>query len=388
VQESQSPGQWRKDTQIKKENMNPLQRYTSEADSLTKQTQTPQTRARLQFLLAAIKTCKEFSGVEDRSAGSYEQRNAEVEELRNYIANGGSEKRTYSPLDTNGIGGHLLPATFQNELFQGIGLIEPLFSQDNCRFIRTTTGRQLTVPGIALDQMTASIIAQNTDNPPSVNPVFSSETFGAYTFKTSPVAVSFELSQDAFEDVSSIIAEAYQVGFANGIGASLISGNGTSAPEGLLTAATDSTIVTASNTAITSDEIESVYFALPKVHRNNPKCAWVMSDGVYQLIRKAKDTVSGRPLLSVHHDDELLMGKKVLVSPSMGTGASAKFVFANLSQYVVRVATDSVRVQVANQLPGYAEQGTSLLYAFMRVDAKLIAPASSVSPAVFATLHS
>jgi HK97 family phage major capsid protein len=82
------------------------------------------------------------------------------------------------------------------------------------------------------------------------------------------------------------------------------------------------------------------------------------------------------------------MGRKVLVSPSMSTGASAKFVFANLSQYVVRVATDSVRIRVAKQLPGYAENGVSLFHSFMRVDAKLISPANSVKPAVFATLHS
>jgi HK97 family phage major capsid protein len=311
----------------------------------------------------------------------------QLEEFRTYMTSGQLEKRTYSPLDTVGIGGFLLPAEFQEELFQGIGLIEPLFDESNVRFIRTKTGRPLTVPGIDLSAMTATIINQNTDTPPSINPVFSSEAFGAFTYKTSPVAVSFELQQDAFEDVSKIISEAYSVGFSQGIGADLISGNGTSAPEGLVTAATDSTIVTASNTAITSDEIEGVYFKLPKIHRNNPKAAWVMSDGVYQLIRKAKDT-AGRPLLNVANDTETLMGKRVLVSPSMSSGASAKFVFANLSQYVVRVATDSVRVQVANQVPGYAEQGTSLLYSFMRVDAKLITPAASVTPAVFATLHS
>jgi HK97 family phage major capsid protein len=371
----------REKTTNSKENMNPLQRYTEEADLLTKKTQTPQTRARLQFLLAAIKTCKEFSEVRNADEKSAQ---ADVEELRSYIKSG--ERRTYSALDTSGIGGHLLPATFQDELFQGIGLIEPLFDENNVRFIRTTTGRPLTAPGIALDQMTASIIAQNTDNPPSSNPVFSSSVFGAYTYKTSPVAVSFELQQDAFEDVSKIISDAYGVGFAQGIGADLISGNGTTAPQGILTAATDSTIVTASNTAITADEIESIYFKLPRIHRMNPKTAWVVSDGVYQLLRKAKDT-AGRPLLNVANDTETLMGKKVLVSPSMSSGASAKFVLSNLSQYVVRVCTDSVRVQVANQVPGYAEQGTSLLYSFMRVDAKLIAPAASVSPAVFATLH-
>jgi len=186
--------------------------------------------------------------------------------------------------------------------------------------------------------------------------------------------------------VSSIITEAYEVGFSQGIGADLISGNGTTAPQGLLTAATDSTIVTASNTAILSDEIESIYFKLPKIHRKQPQDRLGYVRWCLPLIRKAKDTAN-RPLLNVANDTETLMGKKVLVSPSMSSGPSAKFVFANLSQYVVRVATDSVRVQVANQVPGYAEQGTSLLYSFMRIDAKLIAPAASVSPAVFATLH-
>jgi len=85
-----------------------------------------------------------------------------------------------------------LPAEFQEELFRGVGLIEPLFDENNVRFIRTKTGRQLTAPGIDLSAMTASIINQNTDTPPSINPVFSSKTFGAYTYKTSPVAVSFE----------------------------------------------------------------------------------------------------------------------------------------------------------------------------------------------------
>jgi hypothetical protein len=45
-------------------------------------------------------------------------------------------------------------------------------------------------------------------------------------------------------------------------------------------------------------------------------------------------------------------------------------------------------VQVANEVPGFVEQGTSLLYSFMQIDAKLISPASSVPSAVFATLHS
>jgi HK97 family phage major capsid protein len=317
---------------------------------------------------------------------SPEERKArDTRELLDYLKNGRAEWRTYAGMDSvsSNVGGFLVPQLFQNELFKGIATQEPLFDENNVRFIRTDTGNKMNVPGIDLSQMSAQIIGQNTDLAPNANPVASTNIFGAFTYRVTPVGVTFELEQDAFEPLSETLKEAFSVGFAQGIGADLISGNGTTTPQGILTAATDSTITTASPTAITAAELTNIYFSLPRVHRNNPKCAWVMSDAVYKLVRLAVDG-SGRPLLNISEDGEKLFGKKVLVSPSMNV---KKIVLANLSQYVVRVATQSVRVKRVVDQPGYVDVGMAALSSWMRVDAKLISPASSVSPAIFATIH-
>jgi HK97 family phage major capsid protein len=159
---------------------------------------------------------------------------------------------------TSNLGGYLVPAGYQKKLFKGIATQEPLFDENNVRFIRTATGASITVPGIDLSQMSAQIVGQGTDLAPSTNPVASANVFGAYLYRATPVGVSFELEQDSFESLTDIMREAFAVGFASGIGADLISGSGSGAPQGILTAATDSGITTASASAITSDELTSI----------------------------------------------------------------------------------------------------------------------------------
>jgi HK97 family phage major capsid protein len=105
------------------------------------------------------------------------------------------------------------------------------------------------------------------------------------------------------------------------------------------------------------------------------------------MIRAAKDS-NDRPLLNMHKDDETLMGKKVLVSPSVPSAAGSKgIIFGDLSQYVVRVVKNSTEITRSIETPGYVEKGIALYTAWTRVDANLIAP-GSVSPVVYATLHS
>src|SRR5258708_31910223 len=127
--------------------MNPLQRYTDEADQLTRQAQTPQTRARLQFLLAAIKTCKEFSDV--RAA---DEQSAQ-EEFRDYLL--GRTKvastRTYSALtETNVATGQLVPASFYSTLLTGVAQYTELLNLDNVSLIESDKALPLTIPEIDL----------------------------------------------------------------------------------------------------------------------------------------------------------------------------------------------------------------------------------------------
>jgi predicted phage gp36 major capsid-like protein len=181
--------------------------------------------------------------------------------------------------------------------------------------------------------------------------------------------------------------QAFSVGIARGAGADLVNGNGTTAPQGLLTAAANSGVTTQASGVISATDVNDTYFSLNRAYRNSPKCAWVMSDTVYQMIRAAKDS-NNRPLLNMHGDDETLMGKKILVSPSVPSAAGSKgLIFGDLSQYVVRVVKNSTEITRSIETPGYAEMGIALYTAWTRVDANLIAP-GSVTPVVYATLHS
>jgi HK97 family phage major capsid protein len=119
-----------------------------------------------------------------------------------------------------------------------------------------------------------------------------------------------------------------------------------------------------------------------------------MNDAAYQMARKSVDA-SGNPLLKLIKDKETIMGKPVLVSPSLpqynaslGTQAAGSFcVFGDLSHMYVRVSKTVVTRQW--QLPGYVENGMALYTGIMRADAKVFDPTSGNSvPLVSASLHS
>jgi HK97 family phage major capsid protein len=103
------------------------------------------------------------------------------------------------------------------------------------------------------------------------------------------------------------------------------------------------------------------------------------------MIRKAKDSAD-RPLIGVRDDQEVLMGKKILIAPSMPSSSGDKgIVFGDLSQYVCRVNRSSVRVTRSTQAPGYIEQGIALYTCWMTLDAALNT-VNSVAPVQYATL--
>jgi HK97 family phage major capsid protein len=183
-----------------------------------------------------------------------------------------------------------------------------------------------------------------------------------------------------------LMSRAFGAGFARGIGASLVNGTGSGEPEGLLTGARDSGVTTAGAGAIILDDIENVYFSLNRAYRNSPKCAWVVNDGVYKMIRKAKDS-QGRPLLSVERDDEILMGKKLLVSPTLSaTAGQPGIVFGDLSHLVVRLS--SMKIVRKSQVPGFVEVGKALYAGRVRVDSKVFDPSDGgAAPILYATLH-
>jgi HK97 family phage major capsid protein len=368
--------------------------YAKQLESVSREMETLSLRSslnaqedrRMTYLTSQAATYRSLIAAQSAIEGENPEEREYKRSFRNYVRAGKMEQRTYQAMESIdlSLGGALVPQDYQRELFRGIGIIEPLFDDANVRFIRTKNGRTLTVPGIDLTAMTATITTQNADFAPVANPVLSKSTFGAYSYRVSPIVISMELEQDSFEPVEDLLRDAFSVGYSMGIGADLALGTGSGEPLGIITAATDSGVTTDTG-VIAEDDLVNVYFSLPRLHRVNPKTAWVFSDAQYELVRKITDS-AGRPMLNIVNDQEQLLGKKVLVSPALAS--QSKFCLANLSQYVVRVATESVRIRRTSEQSPYAEQGSYLLTSTMRVDGRLVSPASSVAPAVFGTVGS
>jgi HK97 family phage major capsid protein len=308
-----------------------------------------------------------------------------LQSLREYMRTG--EMRTYSAMGSvvGSNGGYLLPVEFEKMLLASAAQFDDLMNPENVRVIPTKDGRSLSLPSIDLISITSAIVSQNTQQLPVANPAVATNTFGGYSFKTNPVAVTMELEQDSFEATMQILSAAFGVGLARGIGASLVNGNGTTAPTGLLTAATDSTITTAAAGVIGATDIEQIFFSVNRAYRASEKCSWIISDAVYQMIRNSRDG-SMRPLLNMVDEKETLMGKRVLISPSVpSTPGSTGIIFGDLSQFAVRIV-GAPEVKRAVESAGYVERATALYTGWLRVDSGLIAP-GGVAPIVYATLH-
>jgi HK97 family phage major capsid protein len=385
-----------------------LREAFTELDALTRTPGklNPEQQKRSSYLLAKISALKAGSlttdeEVRERAAAAAKEVGLlpEMEEFRQFLQNDQGrflyphERRTYSGLNTavGSNGGYFVPAVYMDELFQGMANFDPLLDEQNVRLLKTDNARPMTVPGIDLSTISATKIAQGVDSPPAIFPAtnvpaVSKNVLGGFSYRSDSIPATFELEQDSFESISKVLATAFGIGLARGIGQDLVTGDGVTGPQGLLTAASNSGVTTAAAGVISATDLTSIYFSLNRAYRNSPRCAWVCSDVVYKMIRDAKFS-SGQPVLDMTDDGEKLLGKKVLISPSMPSAATSKgIVFADLAQYVVRVAKDTVETRRNTQAPGFAENGVALYYSLMRADAALVAP-GNVKPAVYATLH-
>jgi HK97 family phage major capsid protein len=288
---------------------------------------------------------------------------------------------------TGNEGGYIVPQEFNDDVIHGMAQFDPLLDKDVVTLIESNdfSLKPFVIPGWDLSTFAANKVSETSGPTASTPPQVAGTLLNSFKYAAA-LPISIELEEDAFEPMMKIINDAYVIAFARGIGVDLAIGNGTTAPQGVLTGAGSSVYTTASPNALVLNDFENVYFKVNRIHRNAPKCAWLMSDSVYQLARKAVDTV-GNPLLKVHKDKEMIMGKPVLVSPSLpaynasiGAQAGTFCVFGDLSHMFVRVS--KMILHRSWQAQGYVEKGQALYSGYMRADAKVFDPTSGGTPPI------
>ena len=206
--------------------------------------------------------------------------------------------------------------------------------------LQTTSGEQIQVPKTT-SHSTAALIAEAGTLTES-DPAFGQVPLDAYKYAFS-VQVSTELVTDTSVDLLGYLAMQAGRACGNALGTHLVTGSGSSQPNGIVTAATTGvTSGTGVTGGFTADNLIDLYFAVIAPYRNSTSCAWIMRDATLARVRKLKDLNDQylwQPSYQVGAPDALL-GKPVYTDPNVAaTALDAKSVlFGDISQYYVRLA--------------------------------------------------
>ncbi|MBR5990938.1 MAG: phage major capsid protein, partial [Bacilli bacterium] len=202
------------------------------------------------------------------------------------------------------------------------------------------------------------------------------DTFGQKIIGAHKVGTIIKVSEELLAD-SAFNLEAYFTSeFARRIGnkeeAAFIGGNGNSKPTGIFVDA-EVGITSASNAAITADEVIDLFYSLKSAYRKN--AVWIMNDATVKLLRKLKDG-SGQYLWQPglrEGEPDTLLGKRIYTSPYVDEiGAGKKIIaFGDYSYYWIG---DRSGVSFKRLNERYADTGQVGFLATKRVDGKLILP--------------
>ena len=266
-------------------------------------------------------------------------------------------------------GGFTVPSEFERQLVHG--LEENNIFRRMAHVIRTASGTRK-IP-IANDIMEASWIDEG-EPIPETNTRFAQTTLSAYKLGTM-IKVSNELLHDSAFDIAAYIAERFGVCMGNAEERAFIDGSGEKQPTGLLHDVNGAQlgVTAAAETAVTFDEILSLYYSLKAPYRR--KAAFLCNESTVLQLMTLKDLHGNylwKPSLDIAKPDTLL-GRPIYTSAFMpGPAAGEKAVcFGDYSFYWV--ADRSCRTfRRLNELYAVTDQVGFLTT--QRVDGKLILP--------------
>lgn len=246
----------------------------------------------------------------------------------------GFEFRDLSKLSA-GAGANTVPTSFLGQL-QAHMIDVSAIRQTNVTVVTTDSGEALQVPKTTAHS-SAALIAEAGSITES-DPAFGMVTLDAFKYALA-IQVSSELEQDTGVDLAGYLAMQAGRALGNASGAHFVTGDGSSKPNGVVTASTLGVTGSASVAgAFTADDLIDLYYSVISAYRRQG--TWLLSDAGIKAARKLKDAdnqylwvpglVAGEP--------STLLGRPVVTDPNVAAPAlSAKsVVFGDMSAYMIR----------------------------------------------------
>lgn len=279
-----------------------------------------------------------------------------------YIA--GQEFADFRASMTEGVaedGGYTVPQTYQNTVLEKLNTLSRTRSISNV--ISTTSTRNVPVEG---DAPTFEWIDE-TGTYGETKSTFRNKQINAYKLG-GIIKVSDELLNDTAISFEAYMANQIAKGVDKAEAPAFCNGDGTKKPTGYangLVATTETT--TASASAITASEVESIYYALREAYR--ARATWRMNTRTLKKIRGLNDGQGTYFYKEEIKSSMTIEGKPVVIDenlPDMATGA--KFlVFGDFNYYQI---ADRGAMEIRRLNEKYSDTGMVGFRVTVRVDAK------------------
>ena len=280
-----------------------------------------------------------------------------------------SAMETRTPLLSTG--GSAIPSTFADFVTVAEATRTPMLDGNVINLIETTDGHPLIFPQVtAYPSTSGGVVAENSAIG-TANPTVASVTLNPYKYANLS-DYSAELSQDNVIRIQSLLAETAGFALGQDAGGELTTGNGSSKPNGIVTAAGNggTAALTFGGTASTFfdyGDLGSLWSSVPAAARS--RGAFMVSTDAFTKILTFRDDNGAPVLLSGSLAGQpILFGRPVIENPDMAAvgSASKSVIFGDLNRYVVqRVAplrveisphwqfgTDVITIKVVDRLDG------------------------------------
>jgi len=281
-------------------------------------------------------------------------------------------KRGNTQSTSGALGGYTIPVGFSEMLEKAMLYYTP-FNNPVFTSFNTATGNDFHWPTVNDTSNKAYPIAEEADaSTAAVAAPFAEVVFKAYKYTSGWVAVNYELVEDSFFDIGAILAELFGQRMGRGLAEAFTTGNGTTAPQGIVTGAlAGATTLTA--TAITRDDILSLIHSVDPVYRANG--VFMMHDSTLKAIKSIDfGTADARPLYQVSAiagEAPTIEGYKFIVNNDMDEIAAGKvsMIFGEFSKFKIRnIAQPRMKVDMSI----FVKTDQIGMGLFQRVDSKVL----------------
>lgn len=262
--------------------------------------------------------------------------------LRAGIANVGKTEGRAQTVGTTTAGGFTVPTELANFIVKSMKDWGPMYDEEICTIINTTSGNPIKIPTVDDTATTAEkhteAAALTDDGGKDV--AFAQKSLDAYVYDTEFIRFSFELAADSIFSMESLLGALLGERLGRIANRELTVGDGVGDPNGIVVASTLGKTAAAA-AAIASDELIDLQHSVNSAYRRSPKTRWMFADTTLAAIRKLKDgqgnylwqmgdIKTGAPATLLNHpysiNDDV---------PAIATGAKP-IVFGDFGKYFVR----------------------------------------------------